>query len=279
MNYDNTELSLQEIHEACFELLVKIRSLCDKIGIEFWLAYGTLLGAVRHQGFIPWDDDVDLWMTRDHYDKFFDYLSKNLEELYPISYCSRRNTKDYSFAINRITDMRYRYLDTKMNCELDYGIFIDVYPLDYVGNDKKTYFKMYKKIRKLNIAYSIYLQNKSFSGKVARSVMKKVFHWILHILFKNQISILDYVEYRTNSILGQNPQKDSALVGVAVWFAYIQCYEKELFDETIKIKFNGELFTVPKEYEKLLHIIYGDYMILPPEEKRIAYHGYKIYRR
>lgn len=281
MGYETDELSLQEIHDATLALLIKVKAICEEIGIKYFLAYGTLLGAVRHKNFIPWDDDVDLWMLRKDYNKFFEYLDAHKDTLYPISYCSRRNTQNYLYAINRITDMRYKYVDIRTHATVDYGIFIDVYPIDAVGNTQKDFLKMYRKIEMLNSMYYIYMQSQysSIDSNKLKAILKRILCYFLKLRFKNQNDILDYIEHKTNAILASHNFENSKLVGVAIWWAYMQCYNKQLFDKKTDIELSNEKFSAPAKYDELLHLIYGDYMTLPPQEKRVPYHGYKIYRR
>ena len=272
------ELSIYEIHEVTLSLLIRIKEICNIIGVKYYLAYGTLLGAVRHKGFIPWDDDADLWMHRTDYDIFFKYLNDYKDELYPISFCSRMNTKNYPYAINRVTDMRYKYIDTKTFINVDYGVFVDIYPLDFAGNEHSEYLKKYKKIEKLNTLYFLYLQNKSYGGSILKSFLKRLSYFGLHCVFKNQKQIVSFIEKKTKLLLS-NSTHDSKLLGVVIWWAYVQSYDKALFEGDTLLEFEGEKFCAPKHYKELLTLIYGDYMKLPPLDQRAPYHGYKIFER
>lgn len=271
------ELKLEEIHEANYELLKAVDKLCKKIGVTYYLAYGTLLGAVRHKNFIPWDDDVDIWMKRDDYTKLFDYMSYHKEELYPIYFCSRIYTKNYEYGINRITNLMYKYVDTRTHIESQYGIFIDVYPLDAVADSYNKFRKLYKRVDHLNTMYILYLQDKSYSGNFVGGLIKRIANRMLLVIFKSQTNIANYIEKKTNEIISNNYKKDCDYLCVVVWWGYMKIHEKEIFDDTVAVTINNYEFPAPKEYDKLLREIYGDYMKLPPKEERVPYHGYKIY--
>ena len=102
-----TELSLQEIQKGSLEILRIVAKICDKQGLIYYLAYGTLIGAIRHKGFIPWDDDIDIWMPRNDYKKFIEYFIKHKDELKPYELFSVYNNVDYPYEISRISDNRY----------------------------------------------------------------------------------------------------------------------------------------------------------------------------
>ena len=267
------------IYDATFELMKSIRQICDQIGVKYYLAYGTLLGAVRHSGFIPWDDDVDIWMSREDYNKFFSYMKEHSNEIFPLSFCTRSVDSGYTYGINRITDMRFKYVDNVMGANVDYGIFVDVYPLDFVGNSHQEYMAGYRQIEKLNDIYAVYMQDKSSSKLWHKKLAKKIARFVLHCVYKDNRRMLDYVTGGTNKVIGKYNNTNSTLVGIIVWWAYEQSYPKELFEGETMLMFENEEFRVPLNYKDILTTIYGDYMQLPPEEKRNPYHGYSIYRR
>ena len=133
-----TELSLAEIQNKSLEVLIKFDELCAQNDFKYWLTYGTLIGAIRHDGFIPWDDDIDVMMPRDDFNRFIKFAIEHEEDLYPFKIHNRANTKNYWYGIPRFSNMKYKYIvEDNYEKPFDIGVFIDIYPLDNYGNTKK----------------------------------------------------------------------------------------------------------------------------------------------
>ena len=126
-------LSLQEIQQANLSALVEIDRICRENRLRYFLAYGTLIGAVRHHGFIPWDDDVDIFMPRKDYDALHKILGDGIVNGFKL--CTRANTKHYPYYIPRFCNMRYRYETEQKEPIFDIGAFVDIYPLDNYCSD------------------------------------------------------------------------------------------------------------------------------------------------
>ena len=146
-NKDNVEymqqisLKIEEIQEVSLRILKRITSVCEEHGFRYTLAFGTLIGAIRHKGFIPWDDDVDILMPRPDYERFILYLTNHpIEDLKVFNW---KCVKNYPLGITRICDMRYRVLENNF-IDFDHGIFVDVYPVDGLANSYNDV--CYKKI-------------------------------------------------------------------------------------------------------------------------------------
>ncbi len=142
------ELTLAEIHEGTLEVLKRFISVCDQIGVQYFLAYGSLIGAVRHHGFIPWDDDLDVIMLRPDYEKFREYCNKHEGELTPFRFFDRHNTPDYPYTIGRFCDTRYRMVRNDNVPDAGQGMFIDIYPHDGAGNNNDKRWKSILKKKK-----------------------------------------------------------------------------------------------------------------------------------
>lgn len=143
----NKPLTIEEIHEGTLEVIKKLIEICDEININYFVAYGSLIGAVRHKGFIPWDDDFDVIMLRPDYDKFCRYCDEHEKELYPFRLMNYKNTPDYPFTISRLNDLRYR-MESVGYPDAGMGLFIDIYPYDGCGNKYSIKYKIIEKNKK-----------------------------------------------------------------------------------------------------------------------------------
>ena len=134
------KLSIREIQEVSLEILNVIANICEEQDFRYVLIYGTLIGAVRHQGYIPWDDDVDIMMPRPDYDNFLKYMKLHISEYPNLRVFNRDECCHYPYMITRISDDRYTIC---MENEEPYGmgIFVDIYPYDGLGNTKKEAIK------------------------------------------------------------------------------------------------------------------------------------------
>ena len=266
------ELSLKQIQDNSFVILKKIKEIFDKNGWKYYLAYGTLLGAIRHNGFIPWDDDIDIWVPRDDYEKFLDYCKKNQSELKPFQLIHYSTNKGYVYTISRFSDSRFLIDYDNVN-DYGLGLFVDIYPLDGLNiNDKKIRKKIIKYMKKINICGS-----KSFvsSGNPIKDFLKKPYYFFVKKLNLNNL-------LRKNDLLAQKYAfKDSEFFDCVCWEVNDNKYKKELLEGRGELfaTFNGEKFRIPCGYDYILKNKYGNYMKLPEEKDRIGHHYYKAYRK
>ena len=132
------EMSIEEIHEVTLAILKKIDAIAEEIGIRYFMAYGSLIGVVRHRGFIPWDDDLDMMMIREDYEKFLAYFEEHEQELVPYKIFNNRNNAGYPHMITRVCNVEYPIeVDNEIPCGM--GVFVDIYPIDPMGNDEKEW--------------------------------------------------------------------------------------------------------------------------------------------
>ncbi len=258
-----TEEQRQKVQELELEILLEVDRLCEKHNIRYALAYGTLIGAARHNGFIPWDDDIDIWMLRDDYERFRQICKEELGNRY--FYQTHDTDKEYYYLFDKIRMNDTVFKETFLsNHNIHHGIYIDIFPLDYVPDGLKEREKHYKKFRFWRLGLmSKYINIKARSGKKKYQAMLLRLLYLffpLGFLYKkaNQIAI-KYNEQTTKSVLCLS----SVLRGT---------YNVEYILNSQKHVFEGHKLQVPDNYDSILKSIYGDYMVMPPEEQRKTVH-------
>ena len=258
-------LNLKEIQQEELNILEKAIKFLDKNNIKYYIAYGTLLGAVRHQGFIPWDDDIDLMMFREDYDKLVKILkddnkiSNNLEAI-----AFELDNSDWPFIKIVNKDI---IVETEENC--DKNLWIDIFPLDK-SFDKKSINKIYKKIIKCLYGIKRYFITKN---KIAIPYfkIKKIINLIIKPI-KYETIIKKYIKICKN-----NKAKQNTYVSDNIWNDFNKNYNKVWFKDK-KIKFESLEVNAIDGYDDFLKEEYGNYMELPPEDQRVS-HNIKAYRR
>lgn len=267
------ELSLREIQLVEFEVLKKLKELCEKLNLRYYLFYGTLLGAVRHQGFIPWDDDVDVAMPRPDYEILLDYCTKNADALAPYRLMHCRKDKKYIYPIVRLCDTRY-YVDYEGAVEYGLGLFVDIYPLDGCGDTEEIAKEIHRKndiLQKLTLLSGIDKYKPSIQGGFLRSCVKFAGYCYAKLLGARHFA------NKADKNSRKLPFDTSPYVSCTVWFDWYHRFDKAMLDNPPSLTFEGEQFTVPGDTNRLLTDWYQDYMQLPPEEEQIGHHYYRAY--
>ena len=271
-------MQMKDIQSVSLEILKFVANICERNHFRYYLAYGTLLGAVRHHGYIPWDDDVDIIMPRPDYERFLEWAACHKEELGPYEIFNRHTNRQYLYAITRISDSRYEiHKDDEANCGM--GIFIDVYPYDGLGNDKDVALAKLKQTRKLcDLIVDMTRKDTSIPSQL---------NWKGKIVFcyKRLVRRLRGLNYyfKQLEILRDNNDFDSSeYVGPLMWYfckPHNVLFERRIFGDGMQLQFEDGYFSVPSGYDEMLTQEYGDYMQLPPVEKRFYQHQYKAYKK
>ena len=270
MNQGN-ELTLQEVQKESLEVLKKVKKIFDQNGWKYYLTYGTLIGAIRHEGFIPWDDDIDIWVPRDDYEKFIQYCKENKENLKPFEIIHYSTNIKYIYPIARFSNSNY-YTEYDNVKDYGLGLFVDIYPLDGINDDDKSYKKRITRINKdICLAGLIKIVK---SNSTIKNIIKYPYFIFRKILGVNRLLI------KQDTISKKYNYKDSEKVWVSWANKQIAFNKSDIInkEECFK-KFENETFRVPLKYDKILTEVYGDYMKLPPKEERIAQHFYKVYKK
>ncbi len=261
---------LREAQLLELDLLKKFREICDAEGMHYYLLGGTAIGAVRHGGFIPWDDDIDVGLLRDDYDHFISVAAKYLSADQKILHYSL--DKDYSDYTMKLVNSNVYYLTQREKMIVKQNIWIDIFPIDGTPNsDLKTWIHFRKlDLIRLKLAFH-YIKEVRIDN--SRAIWKKFLVWIAKTVPLGDFVDPNKQKEKLDKEFRKYPVVKSNYIG-----NYIGAYhEKEFFPisyfaEGRKILFEGEEFSAPKELEKYLMHQYGDYMKLPPKDSRVPKH-------
>lgn len=268
------ELTLKETQESVLGVLDKLTEICDLLNVKYYLMFGSLIGAVRHGGFIPWDDDLDVCMRREDYDVLVDYCKKNEQSLFPFKLHHMDTIKGYPFYISRISNEEY-ILEFDQFPEYSSGIFVDIYPFDGTGKgDGDEYWK--SKEREINILKRCLLFS-SMKYWVGKSTTTRIFNLPISLYAKLRGNL--YFQKKLDKIERTFSWEDSDNVSIPVWRGYYWKLPIDCFSSVAEVDFEGRKIWAPVGYEKVLYIIYGDYMKLPDEKDRVPQHGYRAYKK
>lgn len=268
------QLTMTEIQSVSLEILKNVADFCDEYGIKYFLAYGTLIGAIRHNDYIPWDDDVDIMMERPDYDRFLKLFKEKNETTY-LELFTYKDRTNYPYLITRVSDSRYN-IDVENEKPCGLGIFIDIYPIDGVGHTEEEAVQTLKKTTRYpSLIFQATRQHFTFglTKGVVRKIMKIPAFGYAHIMGA------DYFIKKLEAIVSKYNYDDYEYVACSMWATRIKIYPKEWFKDLIKHKFGKYEFWIPKHYDEVLRTSYGDYMQLPPEKDRIYQHLYKAYKK
>ena len=261
----NKPIDIEEQKEIMLSMMDNIDSFCRNNGIKYFLYGGSLIGAVRHGGYIPWDDDIDICMLRDDYDRFLSSYNDSKGRYLLIH---PGNNKNYYLPTAKVYD-DYTILDEKIPGGMKIGIYIDIFPLDYSYDDydmacrygnKIGFFRKIIRIKNVPI-----LQNRRFYKNAILYALK------LLVSFIPKRYAIDRVCMLSSAFRG----KKSKYVGQFTQMTYEskEIYETDWFNEAIDHDFEGREYCIPVLYDDVLKKEFGDYMTLPPKEKQIPHHG------
>ena len=263
-------LNVEDLKKIQVELLDVLDSECKKHGLRYFMAYGTLIGAVRHKGYIPWDDDIDVIMPREDYDKLLSIFNDENKDS-KVRVISHSIDKDYYLSFAKLVDTG---TVLKENTESNYeiGVYIDIFPLENLADD----FEEAKKIIKKGFRYNKKLMLKNLVWRKGRALYKNLALIIgkLALSWQSRSKILDDFE----KYCCQNKAEFfTKYVGVITGVPYMRVFKREWFEQSVMLEFEGKQYSAPIGYDAFLRDIYGDYMQLPPEDKRCSHHSFEAW--
>ncbi len=271
------ELSMKETQAISLEILKTVADICEEQNLRYYLIYGTLIGAIRHKGYIPWDDDVDIMMPRPDYDKLMEYMYSHKKDYPDLKVFNHDVSKDYPYMITRISNDNYVI---NMDNEKPYGmgVFIDIYPYDGLGNTKEEALKFGLKGDRLSsLCYQA--TRKRYAVETTTSFIRKIVKFPVFLIAK--ICGKNMFQNKLEKLARVKDYDKSKYVGCVVWLSggMKDIFPRAWFDEYIMVEYEGYKFRAPKAYDKTLRHVYGDYMQLPPEKDRVGHHYYKVYEK
>lgn len=262
---EKIELTIDELRRIQLSILEDIHAFCSKNEITYYLTYGTLLGAVRHQGFIPWDDDIDICMPRPDYERFLQIYNSKKYKLY-----HALDGTGYAYPFAKVSDMRTT-VNENINFAHSIGVAVDVFPIDGLSIDLAIAKKHHAKIRRLRNLINI--KKIRFSKK--RTLKRNVELFLLKII----IFGVPYhtLLHRLMCLMTKYDYSQSEYVADLDFGSENRIVHKRLFEGKVELLFEGKYFYAPKLYDELLTNIFGNYMQLPPIEKRKTHHSFNAY--
>lgn len=267
------EITLEELKELELSILSSVHEICKSENLIYSLGGGTLLGAVRHQGFIPWDDDIDIMMPRPDYDAFIEYCLTHETGLKIRCFQTDKTYTDLSAKVylpNTILED-----NTSKDDGEAIGVFIDIFPIDGLGNTYKKAVKAFKATSfKRNLLVAA--QWKKFFKSKTHPWYYEPFRFAFFLLSRciNRAKTFKKVLKKYENI-NFNEVNFAAAVGGA--YREKEILPREVFTEYCLLTFENAEFCAITSYDRYLSSIYGDYMKLPPEEKRVSHHTFKAY--
>ena len=261
-----------EIQKLVYEMLKEFHFFCEKHDLRYILAGGTLLGAVRHNGFIPWDDDIDVQMPRPDYERFLQLTAAGMADHMDVIYWETMDNPYFSYA--KIIDTRTILIED-ISIKNESGVFIDVFPTDGLPDSIAEIKKKFQRLDWYKNLLNLRIQ------KIEKGISK--FHFLIKVvaipfarMFLNTRSIITKI----NEISKEQDFEDCETVAFQVLgYGIKEVTKRSDYNNRILMKFVDDLFYIPSNYDQYLKQLYGDYMTLPPKEEQVTHHGFKAYWR
>ncbi len=276
-------VSEEEFKNIQLDILKAVADFCDKNGIRYYLCGGTLLGAIRHKGFIPWDDDIDIIMPRPDYVRFHELFNRE-NSRYRVN--SILNNPNWITSFAEVEDTKT--VKDNLNFKNEYigGISIDVFPTDGSPENKyvrRIYWELMNFIERVAVlSHQKFCVSRHFADQDVGCARLKTFvrtaiKFLLIPLARLTIPL--NLNLLVNKVGSSFDVDRSQYIGVVTFphYGFKECVKREPFLKIKKRIFEGLLFNTPEGYEEYLSNLYGDYMKMPPEENRASHHNMKGY--
>ncbi len=263
--------SIDELKKVQLDILLAVHSFCENNGINYSLAYGSLLGAIRHKGFIPWDDDIDICLLREDYKKLEKAFPSLLDERYV--FLSLDRDKKWNRPYGMVYDSRTIQIEDAANNYKNVGVGIDVFPIDDICTDKAEFFSYNRKrmfmVYVLNCKFLKWRKDRSFIKNVVLLISKLVCTpFSCRHIAKKLDEYARLYNGKTTEFVYHSSDTDTHL---------FKQFPKSIFNSFINVAFESYSVKIMSGYDSYLSNIYGDYMTPPPLDKRVSSHICEAY--
>lgn len=269
------EIGLEERKKLQLEMMDEVDSFCRKNNLTYYLAFGSLIGAVRHKGYIPWDDDMDIMMPRDDYNKFAALFPR--DGIY--RFLVPGITQNYPYAFGKIIDIRTVKNEPIRSKYQVIGLDVDVFPIDNYPDNLDEAVMWCEDIsrtqKKLNKQFARFSKGRN----IVRTIAKNMIICFWNTLDSLGICTVNKTVLQLDKLSTKYNTKETNYCGISAISTYgvRKRNRKLVFDSAIEMDFEGHKYFAPSGYDEYLTDTYGDYMQLPPVEKRKTHHINKVY--
>ena len=259
--------NMDMLHQVDMNIVKEVVAICEKHNLMYYMLGGTMLGAIRHKGFIPWDDDIDLGMPRGDYERFLEVAPSELSQSLKI--VNYRNTPNYQYYITRVLDAETKVIEERIGNENKYtNASIDIFPIDGTPNNsilRKIYFFRVLSHRALmSLCYK-----DSIDRKRKRGTIEKAFLWMMERIPVEKFTTPYKQKCKIDKLLRSQNVKNSKYIGnIMGAYRVSEIVPAEFYGNGIMYQFEDMQLRGLDMYDEYLTHTYGDYMQLPPEDKR-----------
>lgn len=262
-------IELEELKKIELEMVKYFDKICRQNNIHYYMVGGTLLGAIRHKGFIPWDDDIDIAMPRKEFEKFCKVM-KNENSYYKIDFYNV--SKQYGYTSPKLLDKRTTLIDYKLGSGKEVSsVFLDIFLYDGMGNSKITamshylFLKIFKKM--------VFLSRRNFNMESKVKTAFFALPWIIcKLIGTNRINTLYNKLCSTKSF-----EKYKYVACASGRYGKREIFEQSIFSKTCNLVFEDTVLKAPIGWDKYLKALYGNYMKLPPKESQQSNHSVEVW--
>lgn len=264
------EITPDEQKHVLLNMLTEFHEICSNNGFRYFITGGTLLGAVRHRGFIPWDDDIDILMPRSDYQKLL-ALSSTLFNSSDLSIIDIYSTPNYIYPFAKLVNTG-TIAEENVDSKQKFGLWIDIFPLDNMSDDYDKAVKLFNKPNLLKKILTIKNIRQSKDRSITKTIVLAIGKLITSIVSRHRLLLtIDHVcrKYESSTMT-----KYVSVVTVGT-YGIKEIIDSSNYDDVIQLEFEGRMFNAPIGYKNILSNLYGDYMKLPPKEKQVTHHSFR----